>query len=207
MLSKFLLNLYKIKNHRVRTIIRSIVYRLEGGEFYSETIRKIYSTYYGVDIGKYSHGGCFDIYMIDPYTKIGRYCSLAKGVRIVNHNHPVSFKSTSALFFNPELGYSDKWLVDFNPIEIGNDVWIGANAVILPEVKQIGDGAIIGAGSVVFKDVPPYAVVLGNPGRVIKYRFSEEMIKNLIEEKWWERDIEDIKSDIVEYQTILEMDK
>jgi acetyltransferase-like isoleucine patch superfamily enzyme len=142
--------------------------------------------------------------MVDPHTKIGRYSSIAAGVRVVNHNHPLAFKGTSGLFFNPVLGLCDRWLVDHNPLEIGNDVWIGANAVILPEVNRIGDGAVIGAGAVVNRDVPPYAVVLGNPGRVVKYRFSPEVIACLLAEKWWEKDIEDLAERIGEFQVPLE---
>ena len=154
----------------------------------------------------YSHGGCFDIGMIDPQTTIGRYCSIAKGVRIINHNHPIGFKSTNSLFFNPIFGFTSEWLVKFNPIEIGNDVWIGANSVIMPEVNKIGDGAIIGAGAVVNKDIPPYAIVLGNPGRIIKYRFSEIIIKKLLEEKWWLNDLEEIMPVLSDFQKSIEID-
>jgi len=68
-------------------------------------------------------------------------------------------------------------------------------------VSTIGDGAVIGAGAVVFKDVPPYAVVVGNPGRVVRYRFSADMIAQLLEEKWWERDIEDLAGSELEQFT------
>lgn len=69
-------------------------------------------------------------------------------------------------------------------VEIGNDVWIGDNVVILK--GKIGDGAVIGAGAVVTRDVPPYAIVAGNPARVIKYRFDDETIRKLLKEKWWD---------------------
>ena len=70
------------------------------------------------------------------------------------------------------------------PLRIGSDVWIGSNACILRGLA-VGDGAVIGAGSVVTKDVPPYAVVVGNPARVLKYRFSEEVIARLLRLEWW----------------------
>jgi virginiamycin A acetyltransferase len=200
MLARILLFIYKYNNHRTRRLVRGLINRLERGEMYSATLRQLFKQFYGVEIGMYTHGGCFELSMIDPFTKIGRYCSLAKGVRIINHNHPIDFKGTSALFFNPTLGYCDKWLVNFNPLEIGNDVWIGANAIILPEVNRIGNGAVIGAGSVVNKDIPPYAIVLGNPGRIIKYRFPEDIIKKLEEEKWWEKNLEEILKDINKFQ-------
>lgn len=74
---------------------------------------------------------------------------------------------------------------------IGNDVWIGHNATILPGVK-IGDGAIIGAYSVVAKDIPPYAVAVGNPVKIVKYRFDEELISLLLKYKWWNKEEEEI---------------
>lgn len=76
---------------------------------------------------------------------------------------------------------------------IGNDVWIGQNAVILPGV-QIGDGAIIGANSVVGSDVAPYSVVVGNPARLIKKRFDEELIAMLLKLKWWDKSIAEINA-------------
>ena len=74
---------------------------------------------------------------------------------------------------------------------VGNDVWIGQNAVILPGV-HIGDGAIIGANSVVGSDVPPYTIVAGNPARMIRKRFDDELIRLLLAFRWWDRSIEEI---------------
>jgi virginiamycin A acetyltransferase len=65
-------------------------------------------------------------------------------------------------------------------------VWIGYNAIILPSVSKIGDGAVVGAGAVVAKDVPPYAIVAGVPAKVIKYRFDQVTISNLLETQWWD---------------------
>ena len=76
---------------------------------------------------------------------------------------------------------------------IGNDVWIGQNATILPGV-QIGDGAIIGANSVVGSDVAPYTIVVGNPARIVKKRFDEELISLLLRLKWWDKSIDTINS-------------
>lgn len=69
-------------------------------------------------------------------------------------------------------------------IEIGHDVWIGTNAIILSGVT-IGTGAIVGAGSLVAKDVPPYAIVAGNPAKVLRFRFSDELIAKLLQSQWW----------------------
>jgi tetrahydrodipicolinate N-succinyltransferase len=75
---------------------------------------------------------------------------------------------------------------------IGNDVWLGAKVNIIRGVK-IGDGAVIGANSLVLHDIPPYAIAVGSPARVIKYRFDESVIEELIKIKWWEWDIETIR--------------
>jgi acetyltransferase-like isoleucine patch superfamily enzyme len=176
MASQALIRLYRFR--RLQGLVMRVARRVEGGDLRSTTIREIFRRYHGVEVGLYTHGSGFSLFMIDPQTVIGRYCSIAAGVRILNHNHPLDFKGTSPLFFNPDLGCCDEWLVSFNPTEIGNDVWIGANAVILPEVSRIGDGAVIGAGAIVNRDVPPYAVVL-EPGRVVKYRFPEKVVAEL----------------------------
>ena len=81
------------------------------------------------------------------------------------------------------------------PIKIENDVWIGIQSLILDGVT-IGDGAVIGARTVVTKDVPPYAIVVGSPARIIKYRFNEEVIQRLLEIKWWNLSDEEINEKI-----------
>ena len=84
---------------------------------------------------------------------------------------------------------------------IGNDVWIGTRVMLLGAIT-IGDGAIIGAGSVVTKDVPPYAVVAGNPARVLHYRFPQEIINKLLEIKWWNHDEKWIREHAVMFRDI-----
>ena len=101
-------------------------------------------------------------------------------------NHPMHFASTFPL--RPRLlkthpSLSD--LTDVGGIKVGHDVWIGKRAIILPNVS-IGSGAIVGAGSVVTKDVPPYAVAAGNPARIIRYRFSTDQIEQLLSIQWWD---------------------
>lgn len=204
MLSEILYNLYKFNNNKIQRISLYLIRKLEGGELYSKTLRKIYRDFHKKEIGMYSIGPFFDPISIDPYTTIGRYCTIENGARIVNHNHSIYLKSTHPFFFNPEYKYCKEWHAEFNPIIIGNDVWIGVNAVILPEVNSIGDGAVICAGAVVNKDIAPYAVVLGNPARVIKYRFSSEIIEKLLISKWWERSIEELAQNMDEFQKPME---
>lgn len=108
---------------------------------------------------------------------IGHYVSIASGVTfILGGNHPINTMLTypTCKIKSGGLGSYSK-----GPIIIEDDVWIGYNALILSGVK-IGKGAVIGAGSVIAKDVPPYAVVVGNPGKIVKYRFTEDIIQTLL---------------------------
>lgn len=185
-------------------MILKIINRIDGGELYSKSLREIFEYYHKVDIGMYSHGGCFNPGQIDKFTRIGRYCSIARTVRVMNRNHPMEFRSMHAFFFNPELKYTILDEIRYIPIDIGNDVWIGFNALIMPNVKKIADGAVVGAGAVVNKDVPPYAVVVGNPARIVRYRFSQSIIDELLSSKWWDKSILELQEIIHEFQKPLE---
>lgn len=137
-------------------------------------------------------------------TVIGRYTCIANEVMTVAGNHPLSFASVHPAFYSTtqKLSYvKQNKFDDFHYLDsqqkisvvIGNDVWIGARATILEGIT-IGDGAIVAAGAIVTKDVPPYAIVGGVPARIIKYRFDEETIQKLLKLKWWEKDEAWIKS-------------
>src|SRR5690606_11151430 len=102
-------------------------------------------------------------------------------------SHPLNYISTSPIFYSKRRNWLDENTYNeaINGFtEIGNDVLISANVSILSGVK-IGDGAVIGAGAFVNKDIPPYAIAVGSPAKVVSYRFSEEIIKQLEETKWW----------------------
>lgn len=192
MLKSCLVGLYRLESCPLRLLLRKLVLRWEKGEYYSLTLRQIFRKYHGVEIGLYTHGGCFIPGEIDRFTTIGRYCSVARGVRVLNINHPMEFKSTHAFFFNPALHFCPQDLMSYNPLTIGNDVWLGTNALILPHVRTIGDGAVVAAGAVVHKDVPPYAVVVGNPARVVRFRFPQDKIAELLAARWWDKPIEEL---------------
>ncbi len=198
MFAKLLFHLYKIDKKSLRTIVLKILYKIEGGEIYSQTMRRIFDHYHEVKIGLYTHGGCFIPDQFDRGTTIGRYCSIAKTAFAANINHPMNYKSMHGFFFNPVLGYCGSEM-RYNPLEIGNDVWLGHNSIIMPHVNSIADGAVVAAGAVVNKNIPPYAVVVGNPARVVRYRFSKETIERLLSEKWWEKSLDEISGDILEY--------
>jgi virginiamycin A acetyltransferase len=122
---------------------------------------------------------------------IGRFCSIAAEVKFIMNggNHPTTWLTTYPL---PVFG--NGWTLATPPAwphkgdtTIGNDVWIGYGAVIMPGIT-VGDGAIIATASVVTKDVPPYAIVGGNPATVLRYRFDDTTIARLLALRWWEWD-------------------
>jgi acetyltransferase-like isoleucine patch superfamily enzyme len=157
-----------------------------------------------VSVGRYSYvsnnAGLEDV-------EIGSFCSI--GPRVLNHlgNHPSrTFVSTSPVFYTPHApvpsfateetfpGYGEK-------VKIGHDVWIGAEVLLMDGVT-VGNGAIVAARSVVTHDIPPYAIVGGIPARLIRYRFDEKTIQRLEAFKWWDKDIEWIKSNVDGFQDI-----
>ncbi|NQX98571.1 MAG: CatB-related O-acetyltransferase [Flavobacteriales bacterium] len=125
-------------------------------------------------------------------SSIGKFTSISWGVtigpeehdftRVTNHSFLYSTKSFQLVNKKQYSPFEKK-------CEIGNDVWIGCNSTILRGVT-IGDGAVIGANSLVNKDVPPYSIVVGSPAKIIKYRFEEDIINHLIDIKWWELPLE-----------------
>lgn len=122
---------------------------------------------------------------------IGSFSSIGQNVCIVDFNH--LFERISSSFIHHLIFEEDyrKDLIVKGPVVIEEDVWVGSNTVILPGVK-IGRGAIIGAGSVVTKDVPRYSVVYGNPAKAHSKRFDDEKIQYLEDLKWWEWNIDEI---------------
>ncbi len=186
--------LYRVAGRRSRSIIVRVVARMEGGEMRSLTLRRIFADYHDVVIGLYSYG-CFRPADIPPGTRIGRYCSFASGVTVFNANHPLERPSLHPFFYNPVLGVVKRETIERRGLTVGHDVWVGRNALITPAVRNIGNGAVVGAGAVVTRDVPPYAVVAGNPARIIRFRFSEEVQQRLEHSRWWEKSIEELSLD------------
>ncbi|MBC7908110.1 MAG: CatB-related O-acetyltransferase [Rhodospirillaceae bacterium] len=123
--------------------------------------------------------------LLSPNVVIGRFCSISHYVYIGASRHPMEFLSTGSL---PKNAFQSSYPGPDEPAAtiIQNDVWIGMNAMILGAKDiVIGHGACIGAGAVVTKSVPPYAVVAGNPARIIRYRFPELTIERLLAVQWW----------------------
>jgi UDP-3-O-[3-hydroxymyristoyl] glucosamine N-acyltransferase len=90
------------------------------------------------------------------------------------------------------LGLVQKDTITSSTLEIGDDAWIGDRAIITPGCSRIGIGAIVGAGAVVTKDVPDFAIVGGNPSKLLRYRFDDRTIAIILESRWWEKDLQDI---------------
>lgn len=139
------------------------------------------------------------------YASVGKFCSISGNVLIGMGHHTLTHLSTSPIFTEKNNGTGHSWtdresLVPYKPVTIGNDVWIGTRAMVLGGVT-IGDGAIIGAGAIVTKDVPPFAIVAGVPARIVRYRFSEEIIARLEVMQWWNLSDEVLKSNIALFQS------
>lgn len=132
---------------------------------------------------------------------IGAFCAFGARTAINPFNHPTDWLSTHEFQYHPN---AYDWVDEYKSMErlsrtpemfltvtIGNDVWTGHNVNILSGIN-VGDGAAIAAGSVVTKDVPPYAIVAGVPATIKRYRFSEKIIERLLRNKWWELELSDL---------------
>jgi acetyltransferase-like isoleucine patch superfamily enzyme len=146
------------------------------------------------------------------HTNIGKFCSIGPNFLCGYGFHPTNGISSSPVFYSTRkqagftLSKTDK-CEERKIITIGNDVFIGMNATILDGIT-IGDGAVIGAGAVVTKDIPPYAVAVGCPVKIIKYRFSEEIISSLLKSKWWDREdaiLQEVEKNLFDVEKFLEV--
>ncbi|MBW3163196.1 type B chloramphenicol O-acetyltransferase [Ferrimonas balearica] len=157
-----------------------------------------------IDVGAYSyysgyyHGHPFEHcvrYLVPDRTDvdrliIGRYCSIGTGAVFVmagNQGHRMDWVTTFPFFYQDNPAFTDAndaWQPAGDTV-LGNDVWVGSEAMILPGVT-VGHGAVIAARAVVTKDVPPYAIVAGNPARIIRHRFDESAQAKLLEMAWWD---------------------
>lgn len=182
-----------LKGNRRRSIARlcfDLLFRLEGGHYRSATVRELMARDYDVVVGAHSYGEVFNPGAFAPTVVVGKYVSIGKGVKVVTQNHPTNHSSTHPYFYERQFGFIEKDILTPATTHIGSDVWIGHNALILPGCNSIGHGAIIGAGAVVTKPVPDYAVVAGNPAKLIKYRFPQSTIQKLLSDKWWDKPID-----------------
>ena len=152
-------------------------------------------------IGDYSYGDpkviCYKG-LKSPVVRIGKYCSIAANVTFLqNEIHP--YNRISTFPFRARLmlagAYTDGYPDSKGDTIVGNDVWIGYGATIMSGVI-IGDGAIIGAGAIIKSNIPPYAIVIGNPGQIVRYRFDDATIIKLLDLQWWNWSEEEIRANI-----------
>ena len=169
-------------------------------KYLGESMLKMFSSYYEngftiksnltiskgeLILGDYSYGKIgLHVYSSHFQLEIGRYTSISEISIIIGGNHHTDITTYPfRVKFGGALGEEDN--IPPRRVLIGHDVWIGYGAIIL-DGANIGTGAIIGAGAVIRGEIPPYAIVIGNPGTIIKYRFNEKEIEMLMKSKWWE---------------------
>jgi hypothetical protein len=142
------------------------------------------------------------------YSEVGRFCSIAAQTRINPGNHPLERVALHHFTYRSksyQLGPEDdheffQWRRD-HKVVIGNDVWIGHGAIVLPGVT-IGTGAAIGAGAVVSRDIPDFAIAVGVPAKVIRYRFSEDIQQQLLELAWWDWSREQLAQALPDFRSL-----
>lgn len=122
---------------------------------------------------------------------LGRYCSVGADCRLGLSAHPLDRLTSSVITYRTAFDGGEQWdsgVEEAKPLTIGPDVWVGTRALIMGGLT-IGAGAVIGAGAIVTRDVPPYAIAVGNPARVKRLRFSESLVERLLASEWWKWDL------------------
>lgn len=157
-------------------ILNSFFYSSSYGDFSIDRFTTIYNA---------------EINTFNNYIEIGAFCSIASGVKMYSYGHNKCRITTYNIQKNILKSKCENEIIETS-IKIEEDVWIGANSIILGNV-HIGRGAIIAAGSVVTKSIPPYSIVAGCPAIVINMRFDDEIVKKIEESKWWTWDVDEIK--------------
>lgn len=188
-ISPLLLRLYRTKHLRRRVL--ALAGRLEGGQFRSATLRLILARFHDTEIGAHSYGSCFEPGQFPGGARIGRYVSMASGV-MRRLNHPLDHLIMHPYFYNERLGHVRHRTIKHAPIVISADAWIGQSVIFTESCTRVGIGAVIGAGTVVTRDVDDFEIVAGNPGRVLRKRFDPEICARILASRWWERPVEEL---------------
>lgn len=205
MRQSFILDVIRISAEMVITCLKEPFLQAHYRQRFKESI-----FYRGVRIDELSKMGRFNVLFsnatvinstIGDYTfiqrnsfincaEIGKFCSIAMNVHVGPGQHPTVFVSSHPAFYSSSqplaktFSQTDKY-DPFKKVIVGHDVWLGQNCVVMDGVK-IGIGAVVGAGAVVTRDVPAYAIVGGVPAGLIRFRFDEEVRKLLLESQWWD---------------------
>lgn len=186
-LSRLNINMFFLKKNPHKLITLNNDLKLEGHNNFYNSVLSLCT------IGAFSYSSSNLNYGVS----IGRYCSLASNIKIMGAHHFPEWISTSPHFYSEDYHDTDPALVTHNyrsrrNVTIGNDVWIGADVVLKNNIT-IGDGAIIASNSVITKNVEPYTIVGGNPAKLIRKRFEDTVIKELMHLKWWRFHKNDLK--------------
>lgn len=195
-LAALLAPLYRLR--RLRGVVRRLILRLEGGPMMSQTWRSILNEHFGAQVGAYSYGDILTPGVLPRGSKVGRFCSVGTGLIVRRRNHPIERPILHPFFYNAQLGLLTKDTIEAdadNPLTIGHDVWIADRVTILGGCHEIGNGAVIAAGAVVTKDVPPYTIVAGTPAKPLRARFDAERQADIEQSQWWTREIDDLIRD------------
>ena len=182
-------------NEKLCRWLEKKIAKLDGSYYYSSIIRELYKELHGLEIGYGTYGGCWNNASIWwNNIVIGNYCSFAGQVSLFPCNHPMDLFTTHPITYDTwSSGASkEREFVEEPSIKIGHGVWFGSNSVVLSGCKTIGNGAVIGAGAVVTHDVPPYAIVVGNPAKILRYRLTPEQIEKVEASQWWELDKDEL---------------
>jgi len=150
--------------------------------------RRLLKERYDIDVGRYTYGAYRIDGSIAPHTTIGSFCSIAPSAVMGGTDHPLTYVSTHPFLYLANRGFvtedDDDYMREVNaPIVVEDDVWIGVNALLLPGV-HVARGAVVAAGAVVTRDVPPYAIVAGVPARVVRHRVDEQRAERLLRIDW-----------------------
>lgn len=195
-LSSLLAYLYKWR--KARSLVVSLCWRLEGHAMFSQSLRRILSRYHNVKVGGYSYGDIMRPGVLPSGSRVGRYCSVGQKLIVRRRDHPIHHFLMHPAFYEHRLGLLKSDMipkVTENPLIIGHGVWIGDRVTILSGCKEIGNGAVLAAGSVVTKDVPAYAVVGGVPARKIRMRFAEKDVVEIEKNAWWQLSLPELIRD------------
>jgi acetyltransferase-like isoleucine patch superfamily enzyme len=188
----------------LRKILMNISLKIDNNSL--DFSRKLMFDYLNIKIGKYSYG-CEKVDgSIAKHTIIGSFCSIANGVILGGMNHPLNYVTTHPILYYKNRGFINENLSDIEKlgtksIVIKDDVWIGQNAIVLPGVT-IEKGAVIGAGAVVTKDIGPYSIAVGVPAKIIKKRFPELIIQDLLNIEWENWSDEKIRKSINSFYNV-----